>query len=243
MERHLREGRKWSESLSCVQLSATSWTITVHGVLQARILEWVAFHLSREKEYINLNLPRALESHLQLIGPLRSGPASCFSDDLVRWPGRVKWPVLLHRNSFKEQEINFPKSCRKDVLSETQPTKSKVLAVILCEEGAPWCHHHIHCPWEASRRVLIVLASHMPKPKHWVFSWASIRASEDFSEGSVMGEWCSISSHCGWACSGHTTVETSPASYFIVCWSDGDSYREVCLSQTGRSCVVKGKFC
>ena len=57
---------------------------TVHEVLQARILEWVAFPLSREKEYVDLNLPRALESNLQLIGPLRSDPASCFSDDLVR---------------------------------------------------------------------------------------------------------------------------------------------------------------
>ena len=33
---------KWN-LLSCVQLFATSWTIQVHGILQARILEWVAF--------------------------------------------------------------------------------------------------------------------------------------------------------------------------------------------------------
>ena len=43
---------KWSEvmwkSLSCVQLFAAPWTIhTVYGILQARILEWVAFPFSR----------------------------------------------------------------------------------------------------------------------------------------------------------------------------------------------------
>ena len=39
---------KW-KSFSCVWLSATPWTIqcTVHGNLQARILEWVAFPFSR----------------------------------------------------------------------------------------------------------------------------------------------------------------------------------------------------
>ena len=35
---------KWN-SLSCVQLFAIPWT--VHGILQARILEWVAFPFSR----------------------------------------------------------------------------------------------------------------------------------------------------------------------------------------------------
>ena len=40
---------KWSESksLSCVWLFATP-RCTVHGILQARILEWVAFPFSRE---------------------------------------------------------------------------------------------------------------------------------------------------------------------------------------------------
>ena len=36
---------KW-KLLSCVRLSATPWTV-VHGILQARILEWVAFTFSR----------------------------------------------------------------------------------------------------------------------------------------------------------------------------------------------------
>ena len=36
---------KW-KSLSHVQLSVTPWTV-VHGILQARILEWVAFPFSR----------------------------------------------------------------------------------------------------------------------------------------------------------------------------------------------------
>ena len=35
-----------NESLSCVQLFAAPWD-TVHGILQARILEWVAFPFSR----------------------------------------------------------------------------------------------------------------------------------------------------------------------------------------------------
>ena len=40
---------KWTwKSLSCVQLFATPWTdYTVHGILQARILEWVAIPFSR----------------------------------------------------------------------------------------------------------------------------------------------------------------------------------------------------
>ena len=33
--------------LSCVQLFATPWTYTVHGILRARILEWVAIPFSR----------------------------------------------------------------------------------------------------------------------------------------------------------------------------------------------------
>ena len=38
---------KW-KSLSCVQLFATAWTNTVHEILQAKILEWVAFPFSRD---------------------------------------------------------------------------------------------------------------------------------------------------------------------------------------------------
>ena len=50
IKRHLLLGRnhepwKW-KLLSYVQLLATPWTV-VHGILQARILEWVAFPFSR----------------------------------------------------------------------------------------------------------------------------------------------------------------------------------------------------
>ena len=45
---------KWSEvkSLSCVRLFVTPWTVSlpgssVHGILQARLLEWVAISFSR----------------------------------------------------------------------------------------------------------------------------------------------------------------------------------------------------
>ena len=37
----------YSESESHVQLFATPWTYIVHGILQARILEWAAFSFSR----------------------------------------------------------------------------------------------------------------------------------------------------------------------------------------------------
>ena len=56
---------KWSKlkwkSLSCVRLFATPWTI--HGILQARILEWVAFPFSRSSQkWSEVNLL----SHVQL---------------------------------------------------------------------------------------------------------------------------------------------------------------------------------
>ena len=42
-----QEHGKWKwKSLSCVRLFATPWTI-VHGILQARVLEWAAFPFSR----------------------------------------------------------------------------------------------------------------------------------------------------------------------------------------------------
>ena len=34
---------QFSQSLSHVRLFVTTWKYTVHGILQARILEWVAF--------------------------------------------------------------------------------------------------------------------------------------------------------------------------------------------------------
>ena len=45
-----RESEKW-KSLSHVWLFVTPWTV-VHGLLQARILEWVAFPLSRGSSQI-----------------------------------------------------------------------------------------------------------------------------------------------------------------------------------------------
>ena len=39
-------GQNW-KLFSCVQLFATPWIYTVHGILQARILEWVDFLCSR----------------------------------------------------------------------------------------------------------------------------------------------------------------------------------------------------
>ena len=38
---------KKSEVTQCVQLFMTAMNYTVHGILQARILEWVAFPFSR----------------------------------------------------------------------------------------------------------------------------------------------------------------------------------------------------
>ena len=40
------------QSLSCVQLFATPWTLYIRGFLQARILEWVAFLSSRDSSQL-----------------------------------------------------------------------------------------------------------------------------------------------------------------------------------------------
>ena len=56
------------KSLSCVWLFATPWTVasTIHGILHARILEWVAISFSkvvlkilqvRLQQYVNHELP------------------------------------------------------------------------------------------------------------------------------------------------------------------------------------------
>ena len=46
-ENHAYDMDKWQwKLLSCVQLFVTPWN-TVYGILQARILEWVAFPFSR----------------------------------------------------------------------------------------------------------------------------------------------------------------------------------------------------
>ena len=41
-----KKEREW-KPLSHIRLFATPWTNTVHGILQARILEWIAFSFSR----------------------------------------------------------------------------------------------------------------------------------------------------------------------------------------------------
>ena len=43
----IKEGRLGTGSESCAGLFVTPWTYTVNGILQARILEWVAFPFSR----------------------------------------------------------------------------------------------------------------------------------------------------------------------------------------------------
>ena len=40
-------GARMLSSFSCVWLFVTSWTVALRGILQARILEWVAISLSR----------------------------------------------------------------------------------------------------------------------------------------------------------------------------------------------------
>ena len=58
---------KGSESLSSVQLFATPWT--VHGILQSRKLEWVAFPLSRGSsptQELNQGLPHCRQILNQL---------------------------------------------------------------------------------------------------------------------------------------------------------------------------------
>ena len=46
------------KSLSCVRLFATPWTV-VRGILQARILEWVAFPFSRGSSQLRGIKPRS----------------------------------------------------------------------------------------------------------------------------------------------------------------------------------------
>ena len=47
---------KW-KALSCVWFFVTTWTKTAHGILHARILEWVAFPLSFPNTGIKLRSP------------------------------------------------------------------------------------------------------------------------------------------------------------------------------------------
>lgn len=151
--------------------------------------------------------------------------------------------LVLHQREFllKNNTLTFPNSCRRCAAGDS-PHQEAYLGIWFILRRWPSLPSYSQ-PWGSRKRILVLLASPMPKSKCWVFSWASIKEPENFSEGSVISEWCRISSHCGWVWSRHTTVKTNPASYFIVCLSDGDSYWEVCLSQTGRSCVFKGKFC
>lgn len=62
---------------------------------------------------------------------------------LMTWAGAQKACTASQTPSVKEQQMDFPKSFRKDALSKTQPTGSKILALILCEEGAS-LRHHVH---------------------------------------------------------------------------------------------------
>ena len=63
---------KW-KALSCVWFFVTTWTKTAHGILHARILEWVAFPLSFPNTGIKLRSPSMqadslpAEPHLTLI--------------------------------------------------------------------------------------------------------------------------------------------------------------------------------
>lgn len=72
---------------------------------------------------------------------------------------------------------------------------------------------HCHSPVQAEEEELITLS----KSKHWTFSKASIKELENFPEVSLATERYGNSSRCGWAWSGCMTVESGPASYFIVC--------------------------
>ena len=52
----------------CVWLFATSWTVALHGILQARILEWAAISLSRGSSW-----PRNW-THVSASSPLKVDP-------------------------------------------------------------------------------------------------------------------------------------------------------------------------
>ena len=66
---------KWQwKLLSCVQLFVTPWN-TVYGILQARILEWVAFPFSRESSQ-----PR----YLTQVSHIAGGFFTSSTDDALR---------------------------------------------------------------------------------------------------------------------------------------------------------------
>ena len=62
--------RKWSENCSIVSNSLWPMDCTVHGILQARMLEWVAFPFSRGSSQplgrLNLGLPHCRQILYQL---------------------------------------------------------------------------------------------------------------------------------------------------------------------------------
>lgn len=161
------------------------------------------------------------------------------------WPGQVTRKddipcTASQKPSFTQQQIDFSKFLQKRHPKVDSAYQEKNLSIWFTLRRGVLCD--IHTALEGQERVLVLFASSMLKSKCWVFSWASIREPENFSKGSVIGEWCRFLSLWLSLIWPHHS-RNQPASYFIVCWSDGDSYWEVCLSQIGRSCVFKGKFC
>ena len=93
---------KW-KSLSRVRPFATPWTITVHGILQARILGWVAFPFSRgppqlrDQTQVSCIAGRFFTSWATSIATLVIGVSFCFSAPITC---RCSLLVVFTQNLF-----------------------------------------------------------------------------------------------------------------------------------------------
>ena len=75
------------KSLSCVRLFATPWDYTVHGILQASILEWVAVPFPREI-FPNQGSNPSLPHHRQILYQLshkEKASVKFYSWEVTRW--------------------------------------------------------------------------------------------------------------------------------------------------------------
>ena len=102
----------WNEwkSLSCVWLFATPWANTVHGILQNRILEWVAIPFSRgssqPRNRIRVSFiaaaaaAKSLQSCPTLCNPIDGSPPG-FSVHGILQARTLEWVAISFSNAWK----------------------------------------------------------------------------------------------------------------------------------------------
>lgn len=88
-------------------------------------------------------------SHSQSLG---GGLAFYLSSYLVRCPGRMKQPLLHHRNGLlKSNKLTSPNYCIKKHPKGSSPHREEDLGIWLIWGGGPLCLH-FHRPWGQKRR-------------------------------------------------------------------------------------------